>query len=176
MLELVNIFAGYGGGDVLKGVDLVVERGSLTCIVGPNGAGKSTLMKILAGVYKPDGGSMRFAGNDITGKVAQFGRGVMADVSSKLLGQFAEDLQRDVLSGVPADEAREPSERRGLEARPRRPCPRQLEELDRRVAALGVAAGAVADAGIASVQGVSQARVVDSRHDGKRGYRPVRVC
>ncbi len=43
---------------------------------------------------------------NITGKVAQFGRGVMADVSSKLLGQFAENLQRDVLSGSPsADEA-----------------------------------------------------------------------
>jgi carbon monoxide dehydrogenase subunit G len=36
---------------------------------------------------------------NITGKVAQFGRGVMADVSSKLLGQFATNLERDVLSG-----------------------------------------------------------------------------
>jgi len=36
---------------------------------------------------------------NITGKVAQFGRGVMADVSSKLLGQFADNLRRDVLSG-----------------------------------------------------------------------------
>jgi hypothetical protein len=36
---------------------------------------------------------------NITGKVAQFGRGVMADVSSKLLGQFADNLHRDVLSG-----------------------------------------------------------------------------
>ena len=43
---------------------------------------------------------------NITGKVAQFGRGVMADVSSKLLGQFAENLQRDVLTGgTSADEA-----------------------------------------------------------------------
>jgi uncharacterized protein len=43
---------------------------------------------------------------NITGKVAQFGRGVMADVSSKLLGQFAENLQRDVLTGgAAADEA-----------------------------------------------------------------------
>ena len=38
---------------------------------------------------------------NITGKVAQFGRGVMADVSSKLLGQFADNLQKDVLSGTP---------------------------------------------------------------------------
>jgi carbon monoxide dehydrogenase subunit G len=42
---------------------------------------------------------------NITGKVAQFGRGVMADVSSKLLGQFSENLQRDVLSGPSANEA-----------------------------------------------------------------------
>ena len=34
---------------------------------------------------------------NVTGKVAQFGRGVMADVSSKLLGQFAQNLERDVL-------------------------------------------------------------------------------
>ena len=40
---------------------------------------------------------------NITGKVAQFGRGVMADVSSKLLGQFASNLERDVLSGNGAD-------------------------------------------------------------------------
>ena len=37
----------------------------------------------------------------VTGKVAQFGRGVMADVSNKLLGQFVDSLERDVLSGVP---------------------------------------------------------------------------
>jgi uncharacterized protein len=39
---------------------------------------------------------------NITGKVAQFGRGVMADVSSKLLGQFADNLKQDVLSGTPS--------------------------------------------------------------------------
>jgi carbon monoxide dehydrogenase subunit G len=38
----------------------------------------------------------------ITGKVAQFGRGVLNDVSGKLLGQFVENLERDVLSGEPA--------------------------------------------------------------------------
>ena len=38
---------------------------------------------------------------NITGKVAQFGRGVMADVSSKLLGQFADNLKKDVLTGGP---------------------------------------------------------------------------
>ena len=42
---------------------------------------------------------------NVTGKVAQFGRGVMADVSGKLLGQFADNLQRDVLSGNGASDA-----------------------------------------------------------------------
>jgi carbon monoxide dehydrogenase subunit G len=52
---------------------------------------------------------------NITGKVAQFGRGVMADVSSKLLGQFASNLERDVLSGsssaaaAPSEPASSPS-------------------------------------------------------------------
>jgi carbon monoxide dehydrogenase subunit G len=41
----------------------------------------------------------------ITGKVAQFGRGVLADVSSKLMGQFVENLERDVLTAPPAAEA-----------------------------------------------------------------------
>jgi carbon monoxide dehydrogenase subunit G len=42
---------------------------------------------------------------NITGKVAQFGRGVMADVSSKLLGQFADNLKKDVLTGGTTAEA-----------------------------------------------------------------------
>ena len=51
---------------------------------------------------------------NITGKVAQFGRGVMADVSSKLLGQFAENLERDVLSAATSPAAESPApQRRG---------------------------------------------------------------
>lgn len=46
---------------------------------------------------------------NITGKVAQFGRGVMADVSSKLLGQFADNLKKDVLSGSPSSASEAPT-------------------------------------------------------------------
>jgi branched-chain amino acid transport system ATP-binding protein len=67
MLQLVNIFAGYGGGDVLKGVDLVVEKGSLTCIVGPNGAGKSTILRAISGLLKPRRGKITFNGRSIGG-------------------------------------------------------------------------------------------------------------
>ena len=67
MLKLTNVVAGYGGGDVLKGVDLVIERGSLTCIVGPNGAGKSTVLKTISGLLKPRLGTITFGGNSIVG-------------------------------------------------------------------------------------------------------------
>jgi len=53
MLTIAGLFAGYGGGDVLRGVDLTVAQGSITCVVGPNGAGKSTLLKVVSGLLRP---------------------------------------------------------------------------------------------------------------------------
>ena len=53
VLKLDNVFAGYDGGDVLKGVNLLVEKGGITCIVGPNGAGKSTVLRTISGLIKP---------------------------------------------------------------------------------------------------------------------------
>jgi molybdate transport system ATP-binding protein len=50
MLRLSGVVAGYGGGDVLQGVDLEVPTGAIACIVGPNGAGKSTVLRALAGL------------------------------------------------------------------------------------------------------------------------------
>jgi ABC-type branched-subunit amino acid transport system ATPase component len=65
MLVFEGVFAGYGGGDVLRGVDLVVEEGSFTCVVGPNGAGKSTLMKLVSGLLHPRTGKLEFRGKSI---------------------------------------------------------------------------------------------------------------
>jgi branched-chain amino acid transport system ATP-binding protein len=67
LLSLYNVVAGYDGSDVLRGVDLVVEKGSITCIVGPNGAGKSTLMKVISGLLKPRFGTITFNGKSIVG-------------------------------------------------------------------------------------------------------------
>lgn len=66
-LRLEGVVAGYGGGDVLRGVDLEVEKGSITCIVGPNGAGKSTILRTVSGVLKPRRGVVTFEGAAITG-------------------------------------------------------------------------------------------------------------
>ena len=67
MLQLNNVFAGYGGGDVLQGVNLEIEKGSLTCIVGPNGAGKSTVLRSISGLLKPRRGTITFQGQSIGG-------------------------------------------------------------------------------------------------------------
>ena len=53
MLKIRGVVAGYGGGDVLQGVDIDVERGSVVCIVGPNGAGKSTVLRTVSGLLNP---------------------------------------------------------------------------------------------------------------------------
>ncbi len=67
MLKLQNIYAGYDGSDVLKGVDLEVQQASITCIVGPNGAGKSTVLRVLSGLLKPRLGEITFDGRSIVG-------------------------------------------------------------------------------------------------------------
>ncbi len=67
VLKLDNVVAGYDGGDVLKGVNLLVEKGSITCIVGPNGAGKSTVMRTISGLIKPRLGTITFEECSIVG-------------------------------------------------------------------------------------------------------------
>jgi branched-chain amino acid transport system ATP-binding protein len=68
LLELVGVRAGYGGGDILQGVDLNIDEGSLTCIVGPNGAGKSTVLRVISGLLRPTMGSIRFRGESLAGR------------------------------------------------------------------------------------------------------------
>jgi branched-chain amino acid transport system ATP-binding protein len=68
MLEIRDVVAGYGAGDVLQGVDLKVEAGSVTCIVGPNGAGKSTVLRAISGLLRPREGTIAFRGESILGR------------------------------------------------------------------------------------------------------------
>jgi ABC-type branched-subunit amino acid transport system ATPase component len=67
-LEFDGIVAGYGGGDVLKGVDFTVDERGVTCIVGPNGSGKSTLLKTVSGLLRPRLGQITFKGTPLIGK------------------------------------------------------------------------------------------------------------
>lgn len=62
-----GVVAGYGGGDVLKGVTFDVPKGGVTCIVGPNGSGKSTLLKTVSGLVRPRLGEIWFKGTQLVG-------------------------------------------------------------------------------------------------------------
>jgi branched-chain amino acid transport system ATP-binding protein len=65
ILSMSDVVAGYGAGNVLQGVDLGVETGSITCIIGPNGAGKSTVLRTISGLLRPDRGTISFADRSI---------------------------------------------------------------------------------------------------------------
>jgi ribose transport system ATP-binding protein len=62
VLELRGIEKHFGTTHALRGVDFTVGRGQIHGLAGANGAGKSTLMKIINGVYQPDGGRLLLDG------------------------------------------------------------------------------------------------------------------
>jgi ABC-type branched-subunit amino acid transport system ATPase component len=70
LLRVSEVTCGYGGGDVLRKLDLEVREGSIACIVGPNGAGKSTVLRAVSGVLAPREGEIHFAGRSIAGRPA----------------------------------------------------------------------------------------------------------
>jgi branched-chain amino acid transport system ATP-binding protein len=65
ILEIKDLFSGYGPIEVLKGVFLDVERGEIASIIGANGAGKSTLLKTVFGLVRARQGSILFEGQEI---------------------------------------------------------------------------------------------------------------
>src|SRR4030042_1197670 len=67
LLELEGIQKRFGGLSALDQVDLQVEEGEIVGVIGPNGAGKSTLLNVIAGVFRPTSGVVRFCGFRISG-------------------------------------------------------------------------------------------------------------
>ena len=68
MIEVSHVSAGYGGQDVLKDLSFSLPQGENLAILGPNGCGKTTLLSILAGIRKPDRGSIRIDGQEALGR------------------------------------------------------------------------------------------------------------
>ena len=66
LLEAAGLVGGYGGADILNGVDLAVDAHEIAVIIGPNGAGKSTAMKAIFGLVAVRQGQVSFAGEAIT--------------------------------------------------------------------------------------------------------------
>ena len=67
MLEVRALRAGYGGTEVLRGLDLSVGAGEIVAVLGSNGVGKTTLNKVLSGVLRANDGEIRFDGKLLTG-------------------------------------------------------------------------------------------------------------
>src|SRR5690606_17392226 len=67
-LAVRDLTAGYRELDIVHGVSLHVEPGSITGLIGPNGAGKSTLLRSIFGLVPPRRGAVTFMGEDVTGE------------------------------------------------------------------------------------------------------------
>jgi len=70
LLEVSGLTKEFGTIQALDGVDLDIEENRVYSIIGPNGAGKSTLFNCITGFYFPTSGSVRFRGEDITGRAS----------------------------------------------------------------------------------------------------------
>jgi branched-chain amino acid transport system ATP-binding protein len=66
VIEARNLTKSYGKTQVLKGIDLQVERGTMVALLGPNGAGKTTLFNMLCGFVRPSAGKVVLRGEEIT--------------------------------------------------------------------------------------------------------------
>ncbi len=71
LLAIENLKVSYSGIKALKGISFSVEKGKIVTLIGANGAGKSTTLRTISGLVKPEGGSVTFDGEDITGADAQ---------------------------------------------------------------------------------------------------------
>lgn len=71
LLDIAHLSKSFGGLKAVQDVSLQVPQGSLTALIGPNGAGKTTLFALMSGFIEPDRGTVRFAGQDITGQTPE---------------------------------------------------------------------------------------------------------
>ena len=71
MLEVIDVHAAYGRIEVLRGVNLVVPRGTVVALLGPNGGGKTTLLKVISGQMQPTLGHVHVSGHHVNGLPAE---------------------------------------------------------------------------------------------------------
>jgi ABC-type branched-subunit amino acid transport system ATPase component len=111
-LELIDVKAAYGSIDVLHGVNITIQPGTVYALLGPNGAGKSTTLKVASGRLNPTGGEVRYLGERINGRASDRlardglctipeGRGIFPNLT------VLENLRTMTYSGVPLSQIEE---------------------------------------------------------------------
>jgi branched-chain amino acid transport system ATP-binding protein len=113
MLQVDRLSLRFGGLRAVNDVSLAVEGSRISALIGPNGAGKSTLFALLSGFLRPDSGSVRFLGQDITGlaphRVCRLGMTRTFQIVQPFSGQT---VRENIAVGA---HLHEPDRRRALE-------------------------------------------------------------
>ena len=107
MIAVENVYKHFGGVRAVDGVSLVIAQNTITGLIGPNGAGKTTLFNVIAGMYRPDSGTVRMADEEITGLQPHelFGRGLLR--TFQIAHEFPSMTVRENLMMVPAGQSGE---------------------------------------------------------------------
>ncbi len=120
MIKIENITKSFGSLQVLKGVNLEISKGEIVSIVGPSGAGKTTLLQLVGALDTPDGGAIRFNGENL----CTMGRNRLAAFRNKHIGfvfQFHQllpeftALENIMIPALIAGEGRAEAARRAME-------------------------------------------------------------
>ncbi len=112
LLELTNLGRSFGGLKAVQDVSLAVPEGSLTALIGPNGAGKTTLFALMSGFLRPDSGTVRFAGQDITGQAPHINAQLGMTRTFQIVQPFgAQTVRQNIAVGA---HLREPNRRAAL--------------------------------------------------------------
>ncbi len=109
LLELKNVFAGYGQIEVLHGVDLRIGDGQAVALLGANGAGKTSVLRVATGLLEPTSGCVHIAGRHVNGvatdELARLGictvpegRGIFPNLT------VADNLRMGTYSGISLEE------------------------------------------------------------------------
>ena len=107
MITVSHLHKSFGGIHAVNDASLEIATGSITGLIGPNGAGKTTLFNIIAGLYKPDSGTVTLDGVDITGLAPHelFHRGLLR--TFQIAHEFSTLTVRDNLKMVAANQSGE---------------------------------------------------------------------
>ncbi|MDH5410405.1 MAG: ABC transporter ATP-binding protein [Alphaproteobacteria bacterium] len=103
ILEVTDLYKGFGGVQAVAGVSFAVAEGELLALIGPNGAGKSTCFNMLNGQLKPDRGSVRLKDREVTGlpprRVSRLGVGRTFQITATFGSMtVAENVQTALIS------------------------------------------------------------------------------